>query len=131
MNTEEYESREYAAWRRKITELEGAPLAERRAAKAEWTDALRNPKLIRERATWLMAGNYGVGPLIDVRANLARRRANHIAFVAQALAAAEWMCPPREARAAFNALSPAEKTAANDAVLTAINAYEYATANDQ
>lgn len=123
MNQEEYESREFAEWRKQISDLEHAPLAERREAKALWLEALRTPRLLRERAMWLLAGNYGAGPLIDVNANLARRRASHIAFVAQALAAAEWMCPPREARAAFNSLTPAEQTAANEAILAAITAH--------
>lgn len=123
MNTEEYESRELAAWRKQISDLEHAPLAERREAKALWLEALRAPRLLRERAEWLMAGSYGAGPLIDVNASLARRRVNHIAYVAQALAAAEWMCPPREARIAYSALTPAEQVAANEAILAAITAH--------
>jgi hypothetical protein len=120
-----------------LNALQRAPLADRREAKAEWQDAITNqPQLVAERVAWLLNGCYGEEAYTAARqvvtnprnavAWLAARQVvtnprNAVAWLAQAIAAHEWGCPPREAWAAWRALTAEEREAVNSAIRAAVD----------
>ena len=105
-----------------LNALQRAPLADRREAKAEWQDAITNqPQLVAERVAWLLNGCYGEEAYTAARQVMNSPRANAVAWVAIAIAAHEWSCPPREAWAAWRALTAEEREAVNSAIRAAID----------
>lgn len=113
----EYERREIDEARRKVIEVERAPLAERKEACADFFEAMRDrPELIAERIGWLLAGNYGYGSMILAKQVLKNRRMNRPAALTQMIATYEWMCPPRMAVEAWKRLTSAQKEALQVAV---------------
>jgi hypothetical protein len=104
-----------------LNALQRAPLADRREAKAEWQDAITNqPQLVAERVAWLLNGCYGEEAYTAARQVVTNPR-NAVAWLAQAIAAHEWGCPPREARAAWRALAAEEQERVNSAIRAAID----------
>lgn len=102
----EYEEREAADLRRKLAEVEAAPLADRRAAAADYARTLtENPDIVAERVDWLLLGSYGYGSYRAARRILADKRTNRVAQLGQMIAALEWLCPNARARQAYNGLT--------------------------
>ena len=117
----EYEDRERSLHFAFRPAVERAPLAERKRGAAEWADALRDPDLLTERASWLLKGDYGKGAHMSAWAIVsASPRSNRIAAIAQLLAAVEWRTSGDHARRAYLGLTAAERQAADGAILAAV-----------
>jgi hypothetical protein len=105
-----------------LNALQRAPLADRREAKAEWLDAMRHePQLVAERVRWLLDGCYGEEAYTAARQVMNSPRANAVAWLAIAIAAHEWDCAPREARAAWRALTAEERERVDGAIHAVID----------
>lgn len=122
----ERELKQAHAWLRAV---ETASLADRQAARADWSDALLDPKLIGERVRWLMNGSYGYGQCLITRRAF-KARGNRVAVIGLYLAAFEWHCPTSFAREAWTKLTPAQQKAANDAIAEALATDDWAV-NDE
>lgn len=119
----EYEEREAADLRRKLYEVESAPLTDRRAAAVDYLKALRqNPEIVAERIDWLIAGSYGYGSYQAALKVLADKRSNRAAILNQMIAALEWGCSNAHAREAYNCLTIAQKADLNKRIETVIAA---------
>jgi hypothetical protein len=104
-----------------LNALQRAPLADRREAAAEWLDAMRHePQLVAERVRWLLDGCYGE-ELYQAAWQVVTNSRNAVAWLVIAIAAHEWSCPPREAWAAWRALTAEEREAVNSAIRAAID----------
>lgn len=110
----EYEAHEARLLAAKLREVESAPLADRRAAFAEYAHAVKEyPAIVAERVGWLLAGSYGYGAYRAALAVAANKRMNRPAALAQMIAALEWACPANYCRAAYNALTVGEQARIN------------------
>ncbi len=116
MENKEYEYQERIRLNKQIRYIESAPIAERREARQDWTEAMKDPANVANRIDWLLDGSYGYGSYIVAREVLTRTRMNRVAFFAQLLAALEYRCPANFARAAWNRLSENEQKAVNAAI---------------
>src|SRR3990167_3089706 len=103
----EYEQREAQEFHRHLTEVEKAPLTDRKEACANFLYAMQhNPDIIGERIGWLIDGNYGYGAMKAARRIAeAGGRTNKAAQLTHLVAAFEWKCPPRLAVAAWKKLT--------------------------
>lgn len=120
MTNEEYDKRERDEAFARTMEIERAPLADRREARKEWAEAMRDPELVAERISWLLAGHYGYGQMQQAKAALANKRLNREAALTQLVARYEWLCPGNFARDAWNDLTRAEQKAISAAVAKVI-----------
>lgn len=111
-------------WLRDYNEVEKAPLADRKEAAKEWGEALRDPKLIKDRMGWLINGSYGHGYYAKALQVLEAPRMNRVAALAQYLAAAEWRCPAAMARDQWKKLTPEQQRAVDSAVAEEIKDWE-------
>jgi hypothetical protein len=111
-------------WYRDAQEVEKAPLADRKEAAKEWAEALRDPKLIKERVGWLIGGSYGQGYYAKALQSLEMTRGNRVAMLSQYLASAEWRVPPAMASAEWLKLTPAQQQAVSQAVASEIKEWE-------
>jgi hypothetical protein len=128
----EYEARELEIATRRATEIERAPLADRKEAKAAFFQAMKNPTLIAERIGWMFDGNYGKGVQMQAQRILAGgKRSNKAAWVTQLVAVHEWQCPARMAADAWHVLSAKEKKALGAAVDAEIAKAERELAEEQ
>lgn len=123
MNNTEYEQNERKRLNAQIAGVENASLQNRREARAEWFNALVDEKLIRERLSWLLAGNYGKGAMDAAMAIKNAKRGNRTAQIALLLAALEWQCPASFAREAWNLLNKIAQKAINAAILDEMDSY--------
>lgn len=91
----EYERTEQRKLARDLQEVETAPLAERREARANFAEyLLQHPEIIAERVGWLLAGTYGYGSYREAgRIARADGRTNKVAQLVLLTAALEWKCP--------------------------------------
>lgn len=118
---------DYAAmgeWLRDLQAVEKAPLADRKEAAKEWAEALRDPKLIKERVGWLIGGSYGQGYYAKAIQALEMTRGNRVSMLSQYLASAEWRVPPAMARAEWLKLTPAQQQAVDNAIASEIKDWE-------
>jgi len=123
----EYEARAAREARAKITEVQKAPLRDRKEAQLEFFEAMRDePKLVAERVGWLLAGNYGYGEKQMALRVLESPRMNRVAALTQMAGVFEWQCPEDMTRAAWKKLSPGEKEDLLKAVQKAIEHAEHA-----
>lgn len=99
--------------------LDRAPLAERKEACAELTDAMANrPAIVAERLDWLLAGHYGRGEYERAWMALgAGGRSNREANLMQLVAMYEWSCPSAMTRKAWKDLTTAQKGALSSALV--------------
>lgn len=107
-----YDMQERARFAFELLEVERASLQERREARLDWETVLReHPEIVAERASWLLAGNYGQGAYIAAQEWILRcnARRNRRAWLGIAVAALEWRCPSKYARQAYLGLSEAER----------------------
>ena len=126
MNNTEYESTERTRFWRQIADVERAPLAERKAGRADWAEAMQHPDTMAERVRWLLAGNYGHGAYLiahEVRQNK-RKRMNRAAAIGSYLAALDHYCPGDMARKAWNGLNKTNQAAVNKAIIKALDDYK-------
>ena len=108
---------------RQLAGIESAPLVDRREARTEYTQAMREtPEIIAERVSWLLDGHYGRGAYA-LSHEIAQSRGNRVAGLAQLIAQLEWQCPAAFAREAWRRLSPIEQGAVNVAVAGVIVAW--------
>jgi len=115
----QYAARERSLLYAKLRDCESQPLADRRAAKADWAEAMLNVELIEQRVEWIFNGSYGWGAT-DRALAIREGRGNRIAALGQLLACLDWNCPPREAAAAWKALKPAQRLACDRAIARAM-----------
>jgi hypothetical protein len=117
----EYERRELAEAHQRLTEIERAPLAERKEAAAEFLAKMRDyPEIVAERVGWLLGGNYGYGQMLMAKRILGSPRMNRSAALSQMVAAFEWQSPSVMTRAAWKKLTKGQQAALEAAVQTAI-----------
>ena len=106
---QEYEARERRLLTAKLAECVNAPLADRKAAQAEWRKALvEAPDLIAERVGWLIEGCYGFGAYLRAQESL-KSRGNRVAQLALLLAPLDFQCPQGMARGAFLTLTEEQR----------------------
>lgn len=117
----EYERRELSEARKRIQEIERASLADRKEAAAEFLGAMQAyPQLVAERVGWLLAGNYGYGPMLLAKRILGSPRMNRSAALTQLAGAFEWQSPEAMTRASWKKLTRAQQAALERAVQGAI-----------
>ena len=110
-----YEQNELARHRIHLQRVEGAPLAERQAARASY--AIATVDHIEEAVGHLLAGNFGFGPYLAAREEvLGFKRRNGAAMLAMWAAAYEWQCPAAFARQAFRKWSPEKQAEVTEAI---------------
>jgi hypothetical protein len=106
----EYEQRELREANQRLTEVERAPLADRKEAAVEFLAAMRDdPDLVAERVGWLLDGNYGYGQMLMAKRVLGAPRMNRVAALTQMVAAFEWSSPGAMTREAWKKLTKARK----------------------
>ncbi len=120
-----YEANEMKMFHKQLDALEHAPLAERKAAAAEWADALRNhPQTIAERIGWLLNGDYGYGSYVQARRIASSPRMNRVAALSGLVAALEWMTPSSMAVGEWKKLTAAQKARVKRLIESGIKAWE-------
>lgn len=119
MHDQAYEHREWQEYHRKITEVEKAPLHERKEAAKEFYEAMANdPALVGERIGWVLNGSYGYGAMQVAKRVLGMsKRANKAAHLNTMVAALEWNAPGKMVAAMWKKLTPGQKTALDKAIL--------------
>ncbi len=105
---EQAERRRFLA---ELEQVEKAPLSDRKDGRTAYTEALQTPELVAERIGWLLNGSYGQGSYCAALQVIGNPRQNVQAWLGQTIAAIEWHCPANFARAAWCALSDAQKAA--------------------
>ena len=116
--TTDYDRREKSVTLRGISALAKQPLADRRAAKADYTDLMADVDRYTRTLDWMLDDNYGHGAYLLVRECLANSRMNRAAYLGALVAALEARCPDREARGAYTGL-PADVREKLDAAVVA------------
>lgn len=120
MNESDYLAREQRNAMLRLSDLQSAPLVERKEAAAEWFETMaHDPERVVERIEWLLHGMYGQGEELLARQAL-NSKGNRIAQLSQLVAAFEWGCPNREARAAWLKLKDDQKKVLRDRIAEAI-----------
>jgi hypothetical protein len=118
-----YEQRELEEARRNEREVDSAPLAERKAAQAEFVDALKHsPSIIAERVGWLLEGQYGMGAMLQAHAITSRM--NRPATYTQMIAVLDHNCPRRLAVDAWKKLTKPEQKKLQQLIEAEIESYE-------
>lgn len=121
----EYETREIRAAHHHLDEVKKAPLADRKDAQLDFFKAMRDqPRLVGERVSWLLDGNYGYGSMLLAKRILHSPRMNRVAALTQMIGAFEWQCPEDMTRQAWKRLTPGEKHELARAVEAAIHSAE-------
>lgn len=121
----EYEQREIRAAHKQIDEVNKAPLADRKEAAAEFYEAMaERPRLVGERVSWLLDGNYGYGSMLLAKNILSHKRMNRVAALTQMVGVFEWQSPEVMTRQVWKRLSPGEKNELARAVEHAIESAE-------
>lgn len=121
-----YEMREAAEFHNQMMSADKAPLHERKAACAEFLEAMKDPELVAERIGWLLDGNYGYGSMQAAKRAIANKRANRPALLTHLIGTLEWQCPARMAAGAWKKLTKEEQAALDKAVKAAIRQAEAA-----
>ena len=113
----EYEMRERQRHLAKLAEVEHAPLVDRRDSRVQFTVALKDPALIRERVEWLIEGCYGWGACDHAKRILSWGvRTNKPAALCLLIAAVEWLCPNKFAVEAYKSLTPRQQRLVTKAI---------------
>lgn len=121
----EYERRELSDAQRKLTEVERAPIADRKEAAAEFFEKMRDhPEIVAERVGWLLDGNYGYGQMMMAKRVLGSPRMNRSAALTQMIAAFEWSSPSAMTRASWKKLTKGQQATLEKAVQATIRSAE-------
>lgn len=107
----------------RLTEIERAPLSDRREAYIQFAQTARdNPRIIADRVGWLLNGSYGYGAYWRAwQIATSSNRNNKPAQLCQLIAAVEWGCTAADCRKAYKALSPAQQVTLTDAIIAEMN----------
>jgi len=117
----EYEQYELKKAIAQESQVEKAPLADRKAAAAEFFESMRDtPQTVGERVEWLLAGNYGKGSHMRAQQVLKSPRMNRRAALTQMVGIYEWQSPGVMSRAAWKKLTKPQQKALDAAVDEAI-----------
>lgn len=116
----QYAARERRILNDKIQQCHAQSLVDRRAAKADFAEALLDCKLIETRVHWIFDGCYGWGATDRALSIREWKRGNRIAAIGQLLAVLDWNCPQREAIAAWRSLKPCQRLAVDRAIARAM-----------
>ena len=117
----EYERRELMEARKRLEEIQRAPLADRKEAQASFFEAMRDsPELVAERIGWLLDGNYSYGAMQLAKRVLGSPRMNRSAALTQMVGAFEWQSPEIMSREAWKKLTAGQKAHLENAVQEAI-----------
>jgi len=117
----EYENRELSLANQQLREVERAPLADRKAAAADFLVAMRDhPQLVADRIGWLLDGNYGYGAMQMAKRVLGRPRMNRSAALTHLIGAFEWQTPSAMAMAGWHKLTKGQQAALEKVVQRAI-----------
>ena len=119
MTNEKYKQQELFRHLNFLKDLQRAPLAERKAARADYRERLLEPVCLARATEHLISGDYGEGSYLAVQ-NVLGSRCNLAPIFSQLIAAYDDHCPAREATAAFKSLTEPEQQAATEAIETAI-----------
>jgi hypothetical protein len=124
MTQQQYENHELALFRAQLESVERLPRDEARENADEF--AFEPHTIIAERASWLIAGNYGYGSYRMAQMVLERKRMNREAWLYITIAALEWGVPSRLARKVWRESPQAYKDELNALLGEAIADYEEA-----
>ena len=116
MTNKDYEQHEKNLFAKMLNDVEIAPLADRKEAKADYFAALNDTDLIAERIGWLLNGSYGYGACKGAWEVMDRPHTNRSAALGIFIAALEWNCPSGFARAAWRELSPEQQITVNKGI---------------
>lgn len=92
-----------------LRRVETAPLADRKAAQADYYQLLTEPEVLEERASWLLSGQYGYGACLQAVEIQRATRGNRTARLAFLVAAHECQCPQAHATAAWRRLDARQR----------------------
>lgn len=121
----EYERRELQGAQQQLTEIERAPLADRKEAASEFFEAMRDrPEVVAERVGWLLDGNYGYGQMLMAKRVLGSPRMKRSAALTHMVGAFEWSTPGAMAIAGWKKLTKGQQVALEKAVQAAIRSAE-------
>ena len=119
----EYEKREIADALRNERLVNEAPLAERKEGQRSFFESIKHtPAVVAERVTWLLDGQYGMGPMLLAR-NVTSR-SNRPAMYSQMIAVLDHNCPRVMAVAAWKKLSTKEQAKLQQLIETAIESFD-------
>ena len=119
----EYEKREIADALRNERLVNEAPLAERKEGQRSFFEAIKHTSaVVAERVTWLLDGQYGMGPMLLAR-NVTSR-SNRPALYSQMIAVLDHNCPRAMAVAAWKKLSTKEQAKLQQLIETAIESFD-------
>ena len=113
MNT--YKTREILRTASEISRIESQPLKHKREAKQEFFDRLVTfPDLVAKQISWIFNGDYGYGYQEIGQSYFNRSKRFNIRYrLLGLIALAEFRCPARQARQAYNMLSIRQKDEIN------------------
>lgn len=120
METREYENQEAIRLVQELNRIRSASLSDRREARTELQEALKDPNLVAERVAWLLNGSYGFGAWKKAEEIAKNTRCNQAAQLGMLIASLEWQCPENFAAQAFNKLTETQQKAVNQAILAEI-----------
>lgn len=110
-----YKTREILRTASEISRIESQPLKHKREASQEFFDRLVNfPDLVANQISWIFNGDYGYGYQEIAMSYFDRpKRFNINANLIKLIGIAEYRCPARQARQAYNMLSITQKNDIN------------------
>lgn len=108
---------------KRLAEIEGQALSDRKAARGDWAAVLHDPAMVQLRVQWMLRGHYGEEAFLDATTIAKNTRINRVATLSQLIAAHEWLCPAAFARQAWLALPVAQQEAVNRAIQAEIDNY--------
>lgn len=119
----QWESNELRSARVHEERVNAAPLSERKEKAIELLSALKDPRLMQERIGWLIDGNYGKGPQLQVEQVLAgSARSNKHAAITQLIGVHEWGVPRVMTVNVWKKLTHSQQAALSKAIDAAIAA---------
>ncbi len=111
----EYHTRELIKFRNELDRVEKLPLIERRDNRDELlSDLVADPRIIAERAQWLIRGTYGYGPYAAF--TRLSPRSNRRAWLFSVVAAIEWNVPNKYARDVWHQLDKITQAKINESL---------------
>lgn len=124
MTNKEYEARELDRHRRDMARLTSQPHQEKLDAMQDWRNYMADDLLYIRRATEnILAGNYGIAPMLIARKAAPNKRMNRAAVIGQLIAALDCSCPGNKARQAWNMLDVDQQESVNATIMEAVNEY--------
>ncbi len=108
----QYEANKWRMLQKQLAEIEAQPKIDALAAFEELKKDIKDSRLIAERVSWLLDGNYGYGAMKEAQKVLAMgKSANKPAALTNLIGALEWRCKRAHILKAWKALTSAEQSA--------------------